>query len=496
MWPPEPYWGKEDSYFEAFKPTEIPSPPAHLVEGNREGPRFSEKPKLPQHHRAITRPTGFLLPFTHPLTDDEVAAVHRSGRLQDALRKTVTAADMHKTMYLLVKEARKMGHLKANAAWSYWLENARKELKSHGEACPRDVVEHLKAWLRRYGSAKALFAGLLMSHPDHNVVVCPVEYHIYNTELKNQKAATAKAQGKIDAWETKHGEASRAHAKWCKDWEEYALSKANAIAYCDIATKDQNTPRPQSYVYEEVRETMNEDPDLPDFSFFFCDPDTVGKDKLRSMKHKAASVAKELKRYTTEYKNVSPFDAQILLTNAKNACDAYVERLRKEIEKAKKLENDSHIWNRAYADKRVRLSFERGAFKDKQKYIEAAAIKAYNETLHAASAHGYLTSDNGLGDRRLWTPWVKAIMHIVDRGEKASHELKRRSGRLKTIESNYGKLASDLGGILEAQERAFAALPQPEPERDSDDDDDVVFTDVVTRAERDAEGWKVAEVLE
>jgi len=473
-------------------PKEIPSPPAHLVQGSGAGPRVPPKPKLPQH-RAITRPTGLLRPHTHPFAKDEVAVILRSGRLQQTMRQISGAADIVRTMQLLSKEAYKMEHL-GESPMSYWLNNVKAELVSRGLNPPSGSEAMMRIWLQAFKSSRAVFTGLIRDDPEPNVIVCPVEYHLYDAERKQQQDATAKAQKEIDAWETEHGEAMRAHKERCDEWRDYARVKACAVAYHDMATKEQNLAAPQTYVFEEVSKSMKNDKDQPDFSFFFRDPDAVGKDKLKRMKSKSASVAGELERYRTEHADVPHFKAQLLLRNAWSASDAYAARLRKEIANAKELETSSHTWLKSYAHKRARVVLELGTFKAQQREVEATGKRVYKETLDAAYAHGYTR-----GDREVWhwNGWMKPFIGTMNECAGTAGELGWRQGRLVIIAANYGKLASTLGDMLEAHEREFAKLPRPEPEINSDDEeDDVLLVDLVTREERDARGWQEAEVLD
>jgi len=321
-----------------------------------------------------------LRPHTHPFAKDEVAVILRSGRLQQTMRQISGAADIVKTMQLLSKEANKMAHL-GESPMSYWLNNVKAELVSRGLNPPSGSEAMMRMWLQAFKSSSAIFTGLIRDDPRPNVAVCPVEYHLYDTERKQQEDATAKAQKEIDAWEAKHGEAARAHWKRCDEWREYAGKKACAVAYYDAATKEQNLAAPQTYVFEEVSKSMNNDKDLPDFSFFFCDPDAVGKGKLKRMKSEPASVAGELERYRTEHADVPPFKAQLLLRNAWSASDAYAARLRKEIANAKKLQTSSHTWHKSYTHKRERVLRELSVLRAELREFEATARRVYKETL-------------------------------------------------------------------------------------------------------------------
>ena len=93
----------------------IPDPPAHLTAAGT-APPIPRKPQLP-NHRALDRPADrFLLPYTHPLSKDEVDVVHKSTQIQIDVKKFgMSVKEVLETMRKICRQAYKIVHVGGDA---------------------------------------------------------------------------------------------------------------------------------------------------------------------------------------------------------------------------------------------------------------------------------------------------------------------------------------------------------------------------------------------
>jgi len=426
-----------------------------------------KKPPLPDHSkRPLTRPKGCLLPYTHPFATDEVAVIKRSTRYQNCANGALDAIRALEAMRTFAREAYKIEHVGGNAM-TYWMDNLKAELRSRdalAEATSEIAV--LRQWAKAL-SYHSVFAGLCS---DANAIVCPVEYHLYTTERKQQERATKTAETRRATWEAKHGEAMRAHEALRGEWEAFAQQKANAVVeYRQKVMKDLPSALP-SYEFETV--------DTSDKSVA-----EAAQSERFAMRERQAQADEERKRYVTESVNVPPFKVQILLRNAWAAGDAYAACLRRALRARDKAMKELETRGSYTVGIQSRVFWELGTINVLLRNVRNVASASIAQTMR----HAYPS-----GDLRPPT-WIEPTW--VAKAESMRVACAAVRDALKAEEKVHETTIADFRAMLTAHERTFANLPHPEQEPASDDDVPVC-TGVSTRAERDAKGWAEAEVVD
>lgn len=499
-WPLPPHW-LEDNDHEHLVPKEVPKPPAHLVEGTGTAPRFPAKPKLP-NHRALSRVSdGFLLPYTHPLTKNEVLVVHRSTRIQTAIKKFgMGVKGVLEAMDLICHQAYEMVHVGGDAM-AYWTDNIKAEVEDRSMA-PADTVSGLVAQWLLFSSTDALFAGLVCSaHGNYknNAVLDPVAHHLYRAERKQQEAANAKVQKKIDAWEAKYGEARQTHAKRCDEWRKYAAEKGAAVAYRDYAIKVHSRGDMPTYHFETAKKVLDEQESSADFSAIMYSSLQGTLQKFRALMADDNAVAVELKRYHDKCNSEPPFTVSMLLSNARSAGRSFRARLEKEVTATQALRDLTEVWHKAVVAHSEAVVAERTELQNVVKEINEAGESDMRHTLETARDYGYSCTDRAL---EKWTDaaWTKPFRErFLNKALAVEDELTRRDAKFGSAFSIFKRLTWDLQDLAKAHDLRFKTCPNEDGEfsrHDSGEEDDVVFTKVVTREERDAKGRAEAEVLE
>lgn len=474
-------------------PIEIPEPPAHLTAAGT-ALRIPTRPKLP-NHRALMRPDAFLLPFTHPLSEKEEKVVYRSTRLQQALKKKeLTTHGVQEVMDLICNQAYDIVHVGGNAM-TFWLDNVKAEIADRRIAPANTTAGLIAQWLT-FATISQLFAGLTAEDSekgyDGNKTISPIMHYLYDAERKQQEQATAKAQKKIDTWESKHGEAMRKREEVHTEWIAYAQERANAVAQREMHTHPTLVGGgPHTYVYDEVRKHLAAETGVQ--------PTVEGikrsvADTQRNLLSRTQSVDDERLRYERESKDIPPFKVQILLRNARAAADVHNQWLRKEIARAKEERQALELKSRSRTHQKQRVIWELGSLSLQRRNIRRAAEGAIGYALNdMGNKHGCQLPD--------WVPgpWHKPIDERIEKAEAVRKDLFQRCADLDKMLTLTSDGVSKLEDALEALEGAVARLPPLEPERGSGSDDDdggAVCTGVVTREERDAKGWQEAQVLE
>jgi len=500
-WPLPPPWLQDDDH-EHLVPKCIPKPPAHLVEGTGTAPRFPAKPKLP-NHRALSRISdGFLLSYTHPLTKNEVLVVHRSTRIQTAIKKFgMSVKEVLEAMDLICHQSYEMVHVGGDAM-AYWIDNIKAEVEDRRMA-PADTVSGLVAQWLLFANTDALFAGLVWSAQTykHNAVLDPVAHHLYRTERKQQEAANAKAQKKIDAWGAKYSEAWQTHEKRCDEWRKHAAEKGAAVAYREYAADNDNSMMVQ-YRFEQARVMMRKQSSHKDFSYIMQPSLSALLDKVRHLRTDGQIVASEAQRYHDNRKHVSPFQAKLMLRNAIGANREYHDRITKEMDSARELVALSESWVKELREHQNQwVMAECAALKRALEKINATGEREMRKALETAYAYGYVCTDKTLEKwpGAAWTkPYEDGILHNALATED---ELDRRIAKAGSFLSDHRRLCEE----LKAQLREYACFFKPLPGLDDADasvneeeeeEEEVVFTKEVTREERDAMGRAQAEILD
>ena len=502
-WPLPPHW-LEDNDHEHLVPKEVPKPPAHLVEGTGTAPRFPAKPKLP-NHRALSRVSDvFLMPYTHPLTKNEVLVVHRSTRIQTAMKKWgMGVKEVLETMDLICHQAYEMEHV-GDDAMAYWTDNIKAEVEDRRMALADTVSGLVAQWLL-FASTDALFAGLMYygtcgSGP-LNAVIDPVAHHLYRAERKQQEAANAKAQKKIDAWEAKYSEAWQTHEKRCDEWRKHAAEKGAAVAYREYAADNDNSMIVQ-YRFEQAHVMMRKQSNHKDFSSIMQPSLSALLDKMRHLRTDGQIVASEARRYYDNHKHVPPFQAKLMLRNAIGANKEYRDRITKEMDSARELVALSESWVKELREHQNQwVMAECAALKRALEKINATGEREMREALETAYAYGYVCTDKTLEKwpGAAWTkPYEDGILHKALATEA---EIDRRIAKAGSFLSDYRRFCKE----FKAQLRECAGLFKQFLELDDADasvneeeeeEEEVVFTKEVTREERDAMGRAQAEILD
>lgn len=474
----------------------IPDPPAHLT-ATGTAPPIPARPKFP-NHRALNRVSdAFLLPYTHPLTKNEVLVVHRSPQIQTALKKFgMSVREVLEAMDLVCHQAYEIVHVGGNAM-TYWTDNIKAEVEDRRMA-PADTVSGLVAQWLTFATTHALFSGLGHNGPwganKANQVIDPVAHHLYRAERKQQDEASAKARKKIDAWEAKHGDAVRKAEALHAPWIAYAQERANAVAQLEMQDCSNLVGAPHAYVYAEVAKALADetsaDPAIESIK------ETVDR-TTSSMEKRSRLVYAERKRFVAESNDVPPYQVQLLLRNARTAMDEHSRWLRKEIARAKAERRALELKSRARKHQKQRVVWELATLSVQRRNIRRAAEGAIAYALNELGRkHGCL-SFSPLPD---WVPgpWHKSVDERIDAADAVRADLFKRCAAFDAMLEHASAIVDKLEQELVGLERAVAKLPPLEPERgaDSDDDDVAVCTGVVTREERDARGWQQAEVLE
>ena len=492
---PAPAPAPETAPAPAPAPVSIPDPPAHLT-ATGTAPPIPAKPKLP-NHRALSRVSDvFLMPYTHPLTKNEVLVVHKSTRIQTAMKKWgMGVKQVLETMDLICHQAYEIVHVGGDAM-AYWTDNIKAEVEDRRMA-PADTVSGLVTQWLTFASTDKLFAGLTCfgtcgSGPLNNVIE-PVFHYLYRAERKQQEEANAKAQKKIDAWEAKHGEAVRKAEALHEKWIAYAQERANAVAQREKATYPNLVDASHKYDYADVAKELEALPRTePTVDWVKQATDRTTRD----VEDRSRLVYEERKRFVAESDDVPPYKLQLLLRNARTAMDEHNVWLRKEIARTKADQKELELKSRARMQHKKRVIWELGSLSVQRRNIQYAAEGAIGYALNELGRmHGCQTI-LPLPD---WVPgeWYKAINERIKVVEKLRTDLEQRCSDFDKMVS-YGSSGIDMiQNELEKLERAVARLPALDPQRGSGSDDDVpVCTGVVTREERDAKGWQQAEVLE
>lgn len=492
-----PHWLQDDEHAHLV-PKEIPKPPAHLVEGTGARPRIPAKPKLPTHHRTLTRPAGCLRPYTHPFAVDEVAVIRRSDRYQNLIEMARTHMDVVSAMGQLAREAKKLMSLD-QSPMTYWFSNIQAEVASRGLGKPNGSTALIAAWDKSVRGD--IFTGLMRLEGD-NLTVCPVEYDLYLAERKPQEEENAKAQQQIDAWEAKYGDAWQTHEQRCGEWRKHAAEKGAAVAYREYAAKDEHDVMPSQYRFYQSQVMMGKQSSHKDFSYIMQPPLSALLDKVRHLRTDGEVVISEAQRYYDNRKHVPPFKAKLMLRNAIGADKEYRDRITKEMDSVREFIALSESWVKELREHQNQwVMAERIALESALEKINATGEREMCETLKTAYAYGYVCTDKAL-EKWPGAAWTKPYEDgVLSKALAVEDELLFRIGKVGSFLSDHRWLYKELEAKLREYARLFKPLPglddaDASSNNEEEEEEDVVFTREVTREERDAMGRAQAEVLD
>ena len=453
-----------------------------------------KKPVLPQQ-RELTRPHGFLRPHTHPFAKDEVKVILRSDACQHALQQTVTAEQMLATMKLLANQAYKIVHVGGNAM-SYWLDNVKAELRTHETLtswldAAAEPVEYLRSimrcWLRRFNNGKSLFAGLLKYEPEHNEVVCPVEYHLFVTERKKQILVTKAALSRIATWEAKYGKAVREYEARRYEAEVQAQEKASAVAHKAFLEK----PRlgsPQSFVFEGIEKSIAKSTATSELQLF---PSKATLEEMMGyMRSKNVRVAGLVEHYKVEHLLLAKFcDEQIWLRNAWESSNAAEVFMKKELAGLRAIQQKVNVVLKHRTSQRTRVIWEYGTLMLTIREAKDCATRVLKETM----ASNYPTQTDLVWKSGCFL-WYTELASKAQRCETLKDDLEKRRVSLSDFSIFLDKCMRAIVAMLYTHTKNWSNIPAPK--EDCDESDDLECTGVVTREERDEKGWAQAEVLD
>ena len=362
---------------------------------------------------------------------------------------------------------------------------------------PADTVSGLVAQWLTFATTGALFAGLGHYGPwganKTNQVIDPVAHYLYRAERKQQEAATAKAQKRIDTWQSKYGERVRKAEALHEKWIVYAQERANAVAQRERATYPNLVDASHKYAYVEVANELEALPKSePTLEWVKQAVDRT----TRFVEDRSKLVDEERKRFVAESNDVPPYKVQMLLRNARSAMDEHNRWLRQEIARRKADQQTLELKSRTRMQYKKRVVWELSVLSVQRRNIQNAAEGAMGYALNELGRMYGCQPVLPLPD---WVPgeWYKPINERIGAADKLRTDLEQLCSDFDKMVSYASSGVDMIQNELEKLERAAAKLPPLDPQRDSGSDDDVpVCTGVVTREERDAKGWQQAEVLE